>query len=45
MLDVTGNRLTGPLPEPLLQRWDEHTFELSSDGNDFSYLVERVSMT
>jgi hypothetical protein len=43
-LDVTSNRLSGAIPEPLLQRWDEHRLELSSEGNAFSDMVVRASV-
>lgn len=38
-LSLSDNQLTGPLPEPLLQRWDGHAFELDARGNHFSNMV------
>jgi Leucine Rich Repeat (LRR) protein len=43
-LDVTGNRLSGAIPEPLLRRWDQHRLELSGDGNAFSDMIVRASI-
>jgi hypothetical protein len=43
-LDITNNRLSGTVPEPLLQRWDDHQFEFSGDGNSFSDVVVRASL-
>lgn len=43
-LDVTGNRLSGTVPELLLQRWDVHQFEFSGEGNAFSDVVVRASV-
>jgi hypothetical protein len=41
LLDVTHNRLSGPVPEPLLERWDNYQFEFSGEGNAFANLVVR----
>ena len=43
-LDVTGNRLSGPVPEGLLQRWDDYRLELSLDGNAFTNVVVSASV-
>ena len=43
-LNVIGNRLSGSIPEGLLQRWDTHQFEFSGDGNAFSDVVVRASV-
>ena len=43
-LRVAGNRLSGPVPEDLLQRWDAHRFEFEGRGNSFSNLVVRASV-
>jgi len=43
-LNVASNHLSGSIPEPLLQRWDNHRFEFSGDGNAFSNLVVRVTV-
>jgi len=43
-LDVSSNRLSGTVPEPLLKRWDDHQFEFSGDGNSFSDVVARASV-
>jgi hypothetical protein len=43
-LDVTRNRLSGTVPAPLLQRWDDHQFEFSGEGNAFSDVVVRASV-
>jgi hypothetical protein len=43
-LDVTGNRLSGPVPEGLLQRWDDHRLELSIEGNAFANTVVNASV-
>jgi Leucine Rich Repeat (LRR) protein len=43
-LSVAGNRLSGTVPQPLLQRWDDHAFEFDGDGNVFSDFVVRVSI-
>jgi hypothetical protein len=40
-----GNQLTGLLPEPLLQRWDGHAFELDARGNPFSNMVGTATVT
>lgn len=44
-LSAPGNRLRGTLPERLLERWDEHRFELNVAGNQFDNLVARVVVT
>jgi hypothetical protein len=44
-MDVSGNRLTGAVPEALLERWDAHRFEFEGEGNAFSNLVVRVTIT
>jgi len=44
LLDVTGNKLRGRLPESLLQRWDRHTFELDASDNAFSNAIVRASV-
>jgi len=43
-LNVGWNRLSGSIPERLLQRWDDHQFEFSGDGNAFSDFVVRASV-
>jgi Leucine Rich Repeat (LRR) protein len=43
-LDVTANRLSGSVPEQILQRWDNHRFEFSGEGNTFSGFVMRTSV-
>lgn len=43
-LSVAGNRLSGSIPERLLQRWDNHEFEFNGEGNAFSDFVVRVSI-
>jgi hypothetical protein len=43
-LDVSSNRLSGTIPEPLFQRWDKHQLELSGEGNAFSDVVVRASV-
>jgi hypothetical protein len=43
-LDVTSNRLSGTVPEPLLRRWDDHQFEFSGERNAFSDVVVRASV-
>jgi hypothetical protein len=43
-LELRGNRLTGPIPEPLLVRWDAHELDLSVEGNGFSNLVVRATI-
>ncbi|MBV9928511.1 MAG: hypothetical protein JOZ96_26075 [Acidobacteria bacterium] len=42
LLDVSGNKLRGRLPEGLLQRWDRHTFELDAGDNSFSNALARA---
>lgn len=44
-LSLSGNQLTGLLPEPLLQRWDGHAFELDARGNHFSNMVVAATVT
>ncbi len=44
-LSLSDNQLTGPLPEPLLQRWDGHAFELDARGNHFSNMVGTATVT
>lgn len=41
-LDVSGNHLSGDLPEPLLDRWDKHQLWLDGAGNTFHNLVTRA---
>ena len=43
-LDVGGNRLSGQIPEPLLERWDRHEFEFATWGNRFTNLVVRATI-
>jgi hypothetical protein len=43
-LDIAGNKLSGPIPDRLLRRWDNHEFEFSGDGNAFSDLVVQASI-
>jgi Leucine rich repeat N-terminal domain len=43
-LNVTSNRLSGTVPEPFLQRWDDHQFEFSGEANSFSDVVVRASV-
>ena len=43
-LSIAGNRLSGSIPERLLQRWDDHQFEFNGEGNAFSEFVVRVSI-
>lgn len=44
-LNVFGNKLTGPLPIALLERWDRHELELNGDGNRFSNVLARATVT
>lgn len=44
ILDVSGNKLRGRLPESLLKRWDGHTFELDAGYNSFSNALVRASV-
>ena len=43
-LSVPGNRLSGMVPEALLERWDRHQFEFDGRGNSFSNLVVRAAV-
>jgi hypothetical protein len=43
-LRLTGNRLSGVVPESLLRRWDRHDFEFEGYGNTFSNLVVRATV-
>jgi hypothetical protein len=40
-----GNRLRGDFPERLLERWDQHRFELNIAGSQFDNLVARAVVT
>ncbi len=44
-LNLSGNELTGLLPEPLLARWDAHAFELDAMGTRFSNMVVTAMVT
>jgi hypothetical protein len=43
-LSLSGNRLSGKVPEVFLQRWDHHDFEFDAYGNGFSNLVVRATV-
>jgi hypothetical protein len=43
-LTVSGNRLSGNVPEAILERWDRHQFEFDGRGNAFSNLVIRATV-
>jgi hypothetical protein len=43
-LTVSGNRLSGKVPEAILERWDRHQFEFDGRGNAFSNLVIRATV-
>ena len=43
-LNVAGNRLSGKVPEAILERWDRHEFEFDGRGNAFSNLVVRATV-
>src|SRR5688572_2850929 len=38
-LDVSRNRLSGEVPEAVLDRWDRHDLEFHGSGNSFSNMV------
>jgi len=43
-LYVFGNRLSGVVPEAILERWDRHQFEFDGRGNAFSNLAVRAML-
>ena len=43
-LDVSRNRLSGQIPQALLQRWDARELEFSGDGNAFANVAARVTL-
>jgi hypothetical protein len=43
-LSVSGNRLSGKVPEAILERWDRHQFEFDGRGNAFPNLVIKAAV-
>lgn len=43
-LSLSDNRLSGIVPEAILERWDRHELEFDGFGNTFSNLVLRASV-
>jgi hypothetical protein len=43
-LTVAGNRLSGTVPEAILERWDRHEFEFDGGGNAFANLAVRATL-
>jgi hypothetical protein len=43
-LTLIGNRLSGAVPEGILERWDRHQFKFEGHGNAFSHFVVRATV-
>ena len=43
-LSISGNQLSGMVPEAILERWDRHQFEFDGRGNAFSNLIVRATV-
>jgi hypothetical protein len=43
-LSVSANRLSGMVPETILERWDRNEFEFDGSGNTFSNLIARATV-